>query len=396
MRAKTRCWLSQREIFTTRGTRQSQIARPSHGLWRISYEVILSPLQKMDVELQKLVESGKLTSKAAEQLEKLKPGAFCLHKSWGFGRVREWNLLLNQIVIDFASKKSHPMQVQYAAENLTPLAPQHFLARKANDLASIKKLAREEPVALTQNIIESLDGQATVAQIGEWLVGDVLTEAEWKRWWESTKKLLKASGAFSVPSKKTDPIRLRGEGLSHTDELIASFNKARQPKEQIAALDQLIKFHQQFKEPEKQLQPIVATIENMAVRNQKMHPELAFELIIARDDLLGRVPSLHTTHIGLTLSKLILEEEKRLISILPKLPAAKEKKILQALPAVLGPRWTERALQLLQGSHGRMVAQIARILGETGQQGELRLVLEHSIREHSATSEMLAWLCTER
>src|SRR6266704_3475046 len=152
-----------------RGARQSQIAHSSHGLWRISYEVILSPLQKMDAELQKLVESGKLTSKDAEQLEKLKPGTFCLHKSWGFGRVREWNLLLNQIVIDFASKKSHPMQTQYAAENLTPLAPEHFLARKATDIGSIKTLAREEPAALVQNIIESLGGQATMAQIGEWL-----------------------------------------------------------------------------------------------------------------------------------------------------------------------------------------------------------------------------------
>src|SRR6266566_2536774 len=350
----------------------------------------------MDAEAQKLVESGKLTAKAAEQLGKLKPGTFCLHKSWGFGRVTEWNLLLNQIVIDFASKKSHPMQVQYAAENLTPLAQEHFLARKANDLTSIKTLAREEPAALVQNIIESLGGQATIAQIGEWLVGDVLTEGEWKRWWESTKKLLKASGAFSIPAKKTEPIQLRSDGLSHTDELIASFNKARQPKEQIAALEQVIKFHQLFKEPQKQLQPIVATIENMAVRNQKMHPELAFELIIARDDLLGRVPSLHTTHIGLTLSKLILEEEKRLISVLPKLPAAKEKRVLQALPSALGPRWTERALQLMQGNHGRMVAQIPRILSEAGQHAELRTMLERSIREHSATSEMLAWLCSDR
>jgi transcription elongation factor GreA len=358
--------------------------------------VVICALLKMDVELEKLVESGKLTAKGAEQLEKLKPGTFCLHKSWGFGRVAEWNLLLNQIVIDFAGKKSHPMQIQYAAENLTPLAPEHFLARKANDLASIKKFAREEPVALVRNIIESLDGQATVAQIGEWLVGDVLTEAEWKRWWESTKKLLKTSGAFSVPVKKAEPIQLRGEGMSHTDELIASFHKARLPREQIAALDQIIKFHQQFKEPEKQLQPIIATIENMAVRNQKMHPELAFELIIARDDLLERVPELHTTHIGLALSKLILEEEKRLISVLAKLPAAKEKRVLQALPSVLGPRWTERALQLMQGSHGRMVAQIPRILSETGQHAELRAMLERSIREHSATSEMLAWLCSER
>jgi len=350
----------------------------------------------MDPELQKLVESGKLTAKGAEQLEKLKPGTFCLHRSWGFGRVAEWNLLLNQIVIDFTGKKSHPMQVQYAAENLTPLASEHFLARKANDLASIKKLAGEDRVALVRNIIESRGGQATAAQIGEWLVGDVLSEAEWKRWWESTKKLLKASGAFSIPAKKTEPIQLRGEGVSHADELIASFNKARQPKEQIAALEQILKFHLQFNQPEKQLQPIIATIENMAVRNQKMHPELAFELIIARDDLLERVPQLHTTHIGLTLSKLILEEEKRLASVLPKLPAAKEKRVLQALPSALGPRWTERALQLMQGNHGRMVAQIPRILSEAGQHAELRTMLERSIREHSATSEMLAWLCSER
>src|SRR4030095_5167734 len=176
----------------------------------------------MDTELEKLVEAGKLTPRAAEQLEKLKPGTFCLHKSWGFGRVAEWNLLLNQIVIDFAGKKSHPMQTQYAAENLTPLAPDHFLARKANDLASIKKLAREDPVALVRNIIESLGGQATVVQIGEWLVGDVLSEAEWKRWWESTKKLLKGSGAFSIPVKKAEHIHLSCARMSNTDELIAT------------------------------------------------------------------------------------------------------------------------------------------------------------------------------
>ena len=348
----------------------------------------------MDTELDKLVEAGKLTPHAAEQLEKLKPGTFCLHKSWGFGRVSEWNLLLNQIVIDFAGKKSHPMQAQYAAENVTPLAPEHFLARKATDLAAIKNLARENPAALVRNILESLDGKATAQQISEWLVGDVFTETEWKRWWESTKKALKASGIFSVPAKKNDPIQMRGEGVSQADELLDTFNKARQPKAQIAALEQIIKSHQQFKEP--QLQPVIATIENMTVRDQRMHPEFAFELIIARDDLLARNPLLHSTHVGLTLSKLILEEENRLISILPKLPAAKEKKILQALPSALGLPWADRALYLMQESHGRMVAQIPRILSEAGKHEELRMTLERSIREHSATSEMLAWLCSER
>src|ERR1043166_2106293 len=105
----------------------------------------------MHPELKKLVEAAKLSSHAAERLDKLTPGTFCLHKSWGFGRVAEWKLLVNQIVIDFTGKKGHGMQLQYAAENLAMIPPQHFLARKATDLAGIKTLAKEDPAALVRN-----------------------------------------------------------------------------------------------------------------------------------------------------------------------------------------------------------------------------------------------------
>jgi transcription elongation GreA/GreB family factor len=350
----------------------------------------------MDAELEKLVEAGKLTSKAAEKLDTLKPGTFCLHKSWGFGRVAEWNLLLNQILIDFTGKKKHPMQLEYAADNLTLIPAEHFLARKASELAATKKLAKDEPVALVRNILESLDGSATAQQVSDWMVPDLFSEAEWKRWWESARKQLKTSGAFSIPAKKTEPIQIRAEGISHADELTEAFDRARQPKEQLAALEQMIKFHQQFKEPEKQLQPVIAAVENVAARNQKLHPELTFELVLGRDDLLESFPQLKTTHIGLTLEKLIVDEERRLVLILPKLPAAKEKRVLQALPAALGERWNARALQLMQATHGRMVAQIPHVFRDAGQHAELQTMLERSLREHSATSEMLVWLCAER
>lgn len=350
----------------------------------------------MDSELEKLVESGKLTSKAAEQLDKLKSGAFCLHKSWGFGRVAQWNLLLNQIMIDFAGKKAHAMQLQYAADNLSVIPAEHFLARKASDLTSIKKLAKEDPAALIRNILESTGGKATVQQISEWLIGDVFSEAEWKRWWESAKKQLKKEGHFFVPTKKNEPVELRAAPVSHTDELIVAFNSARQSKDQAAALDQIVKLHDEFKVPEKQLQPIVTAIEKTAMRNQKLHPALAFELVLGRDDLLERVPQLRSTIVGFTLTKLISEEEPRLMSILPKLPAAKEKRVLQALPAALGERWTVRALQLMQANQPRLVAQIAKVFTEMGHETELHAALERNIREHSAQSEMLAWLCKER
>src|ERR1700682_6530454 len=91
--------------------------RNGKALFRLQFQFPLakrgvsrSLFARMDAELEKLVEAGKLTARQADQLQELKPGTFCLHESWGFGRVAEWNLLLNQVMIDFPGKKAHPMQ----------------------------------------------------------------------------------------------------------------------------------------------------------------------------------------------------------------------------------------------------------------------------------------------
>jgi transcription elongation GreA/GreB family factor len=350
----------------------------------------------MDAELQKLLDAGKLTIAGAAQLEQLQPGAFCLHKSWGFGRVADWNLLLNQIVIDFEKKKAHPMQLQYAGENLTPIPAEHFLAQKANDLPALKTQLKENATAVMRNILESLGGKATQAQISSWLLGDVFSEPEFKRWWDSTKKLLKKEGHFLIPTKKNDPIELRSAPVSRADELLTFFNQARQPKEQAAALDQVIKLHQEFESPEKQLQPLIDAIENTARRNQRLNPAMAFELVIGRDDLRQLEPKLRSSNPDFTLERLIIEEEPRLAAILPKLPSAKERRVLHALPAALGERWTIRALQLMQGNNARLVSALPKVFAEAGKQEELRSALDRSLREHSATSEMLFWLCKSR
>ena len=350
----------------------------------------------MDAEVEKLVESGKLTTKAAEQLEQLRPGSFCLHKSWGFGQVAEWNLLLNQIVIDFKTKPKHPMQLGYAAENLTPIPPKHFLARKVQEPDAIKALLKSDPAAVVRNILEGFDGKATLAQISEVLVGDLFTEAEWKRWWTSAKKAMKASGYFSVPAKKSEPIALRAAPVSRAEELLTFFNQTRQPKEQAAALDQIIRFHHEFDDPKTQLQPIMQKIENTAAQNQKLHSPLTFELVLARDDLLERVPGLTTTRSDLTLERLISEEEGRLIEILPKLPSAKERRILQVLPRSLGDAWTRRAWQMMGSNNSRLVAQIPKIFVENGRVDELQSRFERAVHEHSASSELMIWLCRER
>ena len=110
------------------------------------------------------------------------------------------------------------------------------------------------------------------------MLGDIFSEPEWKRWWDSTKKLLNREGYFLIPAKKSEPIQLRAEKVSRANELITFFGQARQPKEQAAALDQIIRFHNEFDNPETQLQPIISTIEEAAARIT-VNPALVFELV---------------------------------------------------------------------------------------------------------------------
>ena len=193
----------KRKLYQGRGRREHRSSDDQISSRAARSFVVTCPT-RMDAELEKLVESGKLTAKAADQLEKLKPGTFCLHKSWGFGRVAEWNLLLNQIVIDFPGKKGHPMQLHYAAENLTVIPPDIFSRAKATDLAVDQGASEERSGRRWSAIFSRVSGgSATVTQISQLMVGDIFSEAEWKRWWESTREALKKEGYFLIPAKKT-------------------------------------------------------------------------------------------------------------------------------------------------------------------------------------------------
>ena len=114
------------------------------------------------------------------------------------------------------------------------------------------------------------------------------------------------------------------------DEFVAKLEEAAPPLDR-AAMEQIIKLYNEFPNPAAQLQPVVTALEQAAVRNQKIHPALSFELVIGRDDLLEKVPELKATNLSLTLVKLITDEEPRLASILSKIPAAKERRVVQAM-----------------------------------------------------------------
>jgi transcription elongation GreA/GreB family factor len=348
----------------------------------------------MDSDLQALVDSGKIAAKTGQQLQQLKPGTYCLHKSWGFGQVKAWNLLLNQVVVDFESKKHHTMQPQYAAESLQPLPEDHFLVRKAIDLDAIKAQADTDIPGFFELLLNGSGGKLTQDQIQKAVTPEIVPEADFKKWWDNAKKALRKDGRFALPTKKTEPISVRERALSYSDELIEAFQKARQLKDQVNRLDQIVKNAGIFGDKTDSLQAVATQAEESVSRTRRLHPAQAMELLIERDDLLKEVPGLTAGAINLT--QLLQEHESKLGQIVSQVAAARQRRVLSEFLTAFPQDWDRRLLHIFQDAGYRIVGEIAKVFVENERAEDLRQYLLRSIRDHSASSDILYWLAKER
>ena len=300
------------------------------------------------------------------------------------------------MTIHFKTKKGHTMQLQYAAESLQAITAEHILAQKASNLAAVKARAKTDPVGLVRTILTSFDGKATQDQIAQSLVPEVFSESEFKKWWEPAKKALKKDGHFAVPAKKNEPFEMRDAPVSHAEQYLEAFRNARQLKDQLAAIDQILKNLGEFGDPAAQLSPILTVAEEQARKNQRLNTAQALEFLLARDEIIEKSPGLSQSEGASTVGQFLRDEERRLPELIADLPAAKHKRVLAEIPAAFGDQWTAKALQLIIRGSTRVVAEAARLLGEKGQLDALLNGLDRAVREHSITSEALIWLCKER
>src|SRR5438552_14462750 len=202
----------------------------------------------MREEFEKMAAAGKLDRHYIESLVQLTNSGFCMHRSWGFGKITTVDTVFARFTIDFQSKAGHTMDLNFAAESLKPIPTSHILARKASDLEGLRQTAALHHLDLIKVVLESYGGEATVDQIQQVLVPDVIAD-DWKKWWEAAKRELKKDGHFQVPLKKTDPIIYQAKEVSLQDRLMDEFRAAKGLKARFAVAGEVLKNAHDLKEP---------------------------------------------------------------------------------------------------------------------------------------------------
>ena len=190
----------------------------------------------------------------ADTLLALAPGAYCRHKSWGFGRIKSFDTTLQRILVEFPHNPEHAMQLAYAAESVTPVSAENIEVRKVSDLKGLQQLAADDPVALVRLVLVGFDRAATAIQIESALAGSVIPADQWKKWWDHARKLLRRDPHFECPARKTDFVRLRPAPVSQQDELLEAFRQANGLRQQIAVAGQLLRAADGMADPELLLQ----------------------------------------------------------------------------------------------------------------------------------------------
>ena len=119
-------------------------------------------VRAMHPDVAKLVESGRISAAVGERLSQLAPGSFCLHKSWGSGKVTGWDLFAGKVTIDFEKEEGRVMGLKLALEKTEPLEATDFRAHKIEQTEELRELAQSSPADVVIRTLESHGGSTTV------------------------------------------------------------------------------------------------------------------------------------------------------------------------------------------------------------------------------------------
>jgi len=354
-------------------------------------------LRGMHSDVARLVEAGRIPKQVGERLSQLAPGNFCIHKSFGAGKILEWDLPAKRVVIDFERNSNQTMDLQFAIQRTEWIPEDDFRAKKISEIETLRDLAKSDPVATIVHVLESHNGSITPDVLEKELSGTVIPEKDFKKWWDATKKTVRESRAATIPAKRTDPIVLRDAAQSPAATLVTDFEAAKDIKGMIRALEAIAADISAFDQDADALKRLLVDIDEGARKAARVQLGQALQLVAARDEVIGSTKALELDPQAVRLSDLVQSADaSKLTDEVGNLPSARQRAVFEAFPTAFGDEWIGKIVSVFDQVGARGVTEIARLLLERDGVPKLIEHLRTSIARRALGPDALIWVCRER
>jgi transcription elongation factor GreA len=205
--------------------------QPNNTVARTSIIACFKEKYKDHSKLASYIERSNLTQAyrdiqtAIEEFEKhisFDQGTFVYHKTWGIGRIK--SLKNESLVIDFASKRNHPMTLKMSIKALKVLPKNHiWVIKSIFPKEKLKeKVKKDIPWAL-RTVVLSFDNSLSLKKIKAELVPSILTPNEWLSWNNNAKKILKTDPLFSINPDSSDEYMVRSTPITYDEKTLNIF-----------------------------------------------------------------------------------------------------------------------------------------------------------------------------
>jgi transcription elongation GreA/GreB family factor len=289
------------------------------------------------------------------------------------------------------------MELQFAFQKTEWIPADDFRAKKIEQLEELRALVKSDPLALVVHLLESHGGSMTGDALEKELCGAVIPEANFKKWWDTTKKALRESRLAAVPQKRTEAIVLRVGDRSPAEALVADFEAARDIKGMIRALEAIAADIGAFENDSESLKRLLSDIDEGAKKAARVQLGQALQLVAARDEVIGSSKSLELDPSAVRLSDLLLTADpSRLADEAGTLPSGRQRAVYEAFPNAFAEDWVSKIVQVFDRVGARGVTEIARILLERGAMPALVTHLRSAIARRALGPDALIWVCRER
>ncbi|MGC4071886.1 MAG: GreA/GreB family elongation factor [Nibricoccus sp.] len=334
------------------------------------------------------------TLKASKaKLEAMAPGSYVIHRSWGFGQIKSYDESTQKLIIDFQSKKNHPMDPAFCVGTMEVLPAKHLMVRKQTDAAKINDLIANNPAQLVVEALQGYDNNATTAIDLEITLAQVIGEEKFKKWWSTAKKAIAKDPRIAVPAKKTECYVLRETPVSAEDEILEQFKNTRSARRRIALAEQLIGTIES-KEVQAHLQDILTGVAEAVKDSNQIDAAERLVGAAIRDDL-AKAVGVDAATLEPSQASLI-SNVRDLPTIAEKIPVQFQSRFLELVKETHPVEARDIAFTLLKTSQGKFTTECINFLVENGHADELAASLKRWQVEQNLRAPVLLWIIKNR
>jgi len=327
------------------------------------------------------------------KLEAMKPGAYVVHRSWGFGQIKSFDDATLRLTIDFKGKKSHTMDPAFCVTTMEVLPDNHLLVRKETEPKKIAELIADNPAQLIVEALESYPNKATTAIDLEITLAQVVGEEKFKKWWGDARKAVAKDPRVLVPEKKTECYVLRETPVSAEDEIFDQFNSTRSARRRIALAEEFASASA-HKSAQANLSEVLKGVAD-AVKDSNQIDSAERLYGAAVRDRIAKLAGIDASTFEPSQASLVANL-RDLAAIAEKIPVQFQSHFLELIKETHPIECRDIVFNLLKVSQGKFTTECINFLIENDYADDLAATLKRWQTEQNLRAPVLLWIVKNR